>query len=63
MAVNIAPHMVATVGAARFAALFILIENMQRRPKRLELLFAECRFAPLKAEVICSESRGIGYGF
>ena len=37
MVVNIALHMVATVGFARFAARFIQIENTQRRPGRLEL--------------------------
>ena len=63
MAVNIALRMVATVGFARFAARFILIENTQRRPKRLELLFAKDRFATFKVEGFCLESSGFGESF
>ena len=63
MAVNIALRMVATVGFARFAARFIQIENTQRRPKRLELLFAKDRFASFRVVGLRSESSGFGDWF
>ena len=63
MAANIAPRMVATVGFARFAARFIQIENTQRRPKRLELLFAKDRFASFRVVGLRSESSGFGDRF
>ena len=58
MAANIAQRTVATVGFARFAARFIQIENAQRRPKRLELLFAKDRLASFRVEGLRSESSG-----
>ena len=63
MVVNIALRMVATVEFARFAGQFIRIENMQRRPKRLELLFAKHRFATFKVEGFCSEFSFFGERF
>ena len=60
MVVNIALRMVATVGFARFAVQFIQTENMQRRPIRLELLFAKHRFASFKVEGFCSEFSWFG---
>ena len=63
MVANIAPRMVATVGFARFAARFIQIENTQRRPKKLELLFAKDRFASFRVEGLRSESSGFGERF
>ena len=63
MAANIAPLMVATVGFARFAARFIQIENTQRRPKKLELLFAKDRFASFRVKGFCSEFNGFGERF
>ena len=63
MVVNIALRVVATVGFARFAVQFIQIEKMQRRPKRLELLFAKDRFATSRVEGFCSEFCGFGESF
>ena len=63
MVANIALRMVATVGFARFAARFIQIENTQRRPVRLELLFAKDRFATFKVEGFCIEFSGFGERF
>ena len=63
MAANIAPRMVATVGFARFAARFTQIENTQRRPIRLELLFAKDRFASFRVEGLRSESNRFGDRF
>jgi len=63
MVVNIALRMVATVGFARFAARFIQIENTQRRPGRLELLFAKHRFASFKVEGFCFEFSGFCESF
>ena len=61
--VNIALRVVATVGFARFAVQFIQIGNMQRRPERLELLFAKHRFTSFKVEGFCSEFSGFGVRF
>ena len=63
MAVNIALRMVATVEFARFAVQFIQIENMQRRPKRLELLFAKHRFTSSIVEGFCFEFSWFGERF
>ena len=63
MVVNIALHMVATAGSVRFVVQFIHIENMQRRPKRLELLFAKHRLTSSIVEGFCFEFSWFGERF
>ena len=63
MVVNIALHMVATAGFVRFVVQFIHIENMQRRPKRLEFLFAKHRFTSSIVVGFCFESSWFGERF